>query len=193
MSDLQARLRAIEQEIHTLETATPRNSATVDRGGLSVVDEGSVIVETGGTVFFDEGGSATSSEFSLVAGTGWQIGTERRGSSVVVLNDAPAYSLEVTTANSSAIYEELLLNVDEDNDVPLDGSTSTMVQIFYVTDTPGDIRVDGLSLAPTMVIKSQKDQWAYSYMGTFTNDVTIHTTMPDVSVRVLRLTVNNAS
>lgn len=193
MSDLQTRLQEIEQEIHTLETATPRNSATVDRGGLLVVDEGSIIVETGGTVFFDEGGAATSSAFSITEGTGWQIGTERRGSSVVVLNDAPTYNLEVTTANSTAVYEELILSSDEENHIHLSGASSLMIQIFFVTDDPGNITVQGVNLAPSGIIKSQKNQWAYSYMGTFVDDVTVQTTMADVSARVLRLTVNNAA
>lgn len=193
MSNLQQRLRTIEEEIHTLETATPRNSATVDRGGLGVVDEGSIILEAGGTIFFGEGGSAISANYDMEEHTGWQIGTERRGSSVVVLNDAPGEDLQVTTANSSVVYEEVEVPVQEVTVVPLGSASSVIIQLFAIREERSAVAVSGHDVVPTQVVKSQKEQWAYSYMGNFSDDVHIYTDMEDLTVRSVKLTVNNAS
>lgn len=193
MSSLFDRMREIERELHTLETATPRNSATVDRGGLSVVEDGSVILEAGGTVRFDEGGSATTPTFDISSGTGWKIGTERRGSSVVVINDTPSVSLDVTTANSTSVYEELQVAPREPVEVALSGATMIIVQLFHINEVKGTVLVGGESIEPSRVMKSKKEQWAYSYMGTISQDTTVQTDLEDVSVRLLRITVNNVS
>lgn len=193
MSDLQSRLRNIEANLHTLETATPRNAAAVGRGEFSVVGEGNVILEQGGTVSFDEGGSAISANFSLEDRTGWQIGTERRGSSVVVINDAPSESLTVTTSNSSVVFETIPLTPEETINVPLQGASSMIIQLFTVSERLGSVVMGGSEIKPTGVIKSQKPQWAYSYMETLTSSIDISTDISEVSVRVARLSVNNAS
>lgn len=193
MSSLFDRMREIERELHTLETATPRNSATVDRGGLSVVEDGSVILEAGGTVRFDEGGSATTPTFDISSGTGWKIGTERRGSSVVVINDTPSVALDVTTANSTSVYEELQVAPREPVEVALSGATMIIVQLFHINEVKGTVLVGGESIEPSRVMKSKKEQWAYSYMGTISQDTTVQTDLEDVSVRLLRITVNNVS
>lgn len=193
MSSLFDRMREIERELHTLETATPRNSATVDRGGLSVVEDGSVILEAGGTVRFDEGGSATTPTFDISSGTGWKIGTERRGSSVVVINDTPSVALDVTTANSTSVYEELQVAPGEPVEVALSGATMIIVQLFHINEVKGTVLVGGESIEPSRVMKSKKEQWAYSYMGTISQDTTVQTDLEDVSVRLLRITVNNVS
>lgn len=193
MSTFFEQVRAIEEELHRLETATPRNSATVDRGGLQVVDEGNIIVEQGGTVFFREGGSAISDDFSIEEGIGWQIGTERRGSSVVVLNDVPGTSLPITTANSSVDYEEVLLTPGEIYTALLGDSSTMITQIFHVTEVSGMLAANGETISPSEVLKSQKTQWAYSYMNYSDTDVEIVTDLPGVQVRLARLSVNNAA
>lgn len=193
MSTFFEQVRAIEEELHNLETATPRNSATVDRGGLQVVDEGSILVEQGGTVFFREGGSAISDDFSIESGKGWQIGTERRGSSVVVLKDIPGADLTVTTANSSVKYEEVLLVPDETYTVLLGESSTMIVQVFHVSEATGSLKIAGETVRPNEVIKSQKTQWAYSYMGYSDTDVDLLTALEGVQVRIARLSVNNAA
>lgn len=193
MSSLFDRMREIERELHTLETATPRNSATVDRGGLSVVEDGSVILEAGGTVRFDEGGSATTPTFDISSGTGWKIGTERRGSSVVVINDTPSVELDVTTANSTSVYEEVQVAPGEPVEILLGDASMVMVQLLHIGVDRGIVSVDGESIVPGRVIKSRKEQWAYSYMGTFSQDTSVQTDLEDVSVRLLRITVNNVS
>lgn len=193
MSTLIKSLADIELELHTLETATPRNSATVSRGGLSVVDEGRVIVEAGGTVFFGEGGSAVSGDYSLTESTGWQVGTERRGSSIVVLNDIPGSGLEVTTADSSVVYEVVPLDSTQPTSLELGTSSSMIVQLFHTSETKCDLVIDGENIYPTSIIKSKKEQWAYSYMSSAHSDVDFVTTLADVEIRVARLSVNNAS
>ena len=193
MSTLTQSLSDIELELHTLETATPRNSATVSRGGLSVVDEGRVIVEAGGTVFFGEGGSAVSGNYSITESTGWQVGTERRGSSIVVLNDIPGAELEVTTADSSVVYEVVPLDSTQPTSLELGTSSSMIVQIFHTSETKGDLVIDGENIYPTSIIKSKKEQWAYSYMSSVHSDVDFVTTLTNVEIRVARLSVNNAS
>lgn len=193
MSTLNDSIRSIEEELHTLETATPRNSATVDRGGLSVVDEGSVIVEAGGTVFFDEGGAAASGNFSIIDKTGWQIGTERRGTSILVFNDAPGESLEVTTADSSADYEEVQLVPGEDSTISLGEASTMYVHLFHTSESLGNVTINGEILRASEVFKSQKTQWVYSYMRCSAEDVVVSTDMEEVQVRVLRLSVNNAA
>lgn len=193
MSTLIEQIRAIEEELHTLETATPRNSATVDRGGLEVVDEGSVIVARGGTVRFEEGGAAMSHDFSIEEGTGWQIGTERRGSSVVVLHGVARSSLEVSSADSTAEYEEIPTTPGEDATVEILGSSMMIVQIFGVWPEVGTLVVAGDTVTSQEVIKSQKAQWAYSYIGHFTENIVIRSDLPDLQVRVVRLSVNNAA
>lgn len=193
MSTLIEQIRAIEEELHTLETATPRNSATVDRGGLEVVDEGSVIVARGGTVLFEEGGAAMSHNFSIADGTGWQIGTERRGSSVVVLHGVARSTLEVSSADSTAKYEEISVTSGEDTTVEILDASLMIVQIFGVWSENGLLTVEGDTVTPNEVIKSQKSQWAYSYMGHFTENIVIRSDLPNLQVRVVRLSVNNAS
>lgn len=193
MSTLIKSLADIELELHTLETATPRNSATVSRGGLSVVDEGRVIVEAGGTVFFGEGGSAVSGNYSITESTGWQVGTERRGSSIVVLNDIPGAGLEVTTADSSVGYEVVSLDNTQPTILELGTASSMIVQLFHTSESRGDLTIDGESIYPTSVIKSKKEQWAYSYMSSVHSDVAFVTTLTNVEIRVARLSVNNAS
>lgn len=193
MSTLIDQIRAIEEELHTLETATPRNSATVDRGGLEVVDEGSVIVTRGGTVLFEEGGAAMSHDFSIEDGTGWQIGTERRGSSVVVLHGVSGTSLEVSSADSTAKYEEIAVTSGEDSTIEILGASMMIVQIFGVWPETGSLIVGKDTVIPNEVIKSQKAQWAYSYMGNFTENTVIRSDLPNLQARVVRLSVNNAA
>lgn len=193
MSTMLQRLKAIELELHTLETATPRNSASVDRGGLSVVDDGSVILEAGGTVYFAEGGSAVSGDYDLDTQAGWQIGTERRGSSVVVINDIPSLSLDVSTANSEAVYEEIDLVVGEPNLISLEGYTMMILQLHLVSPLLGIIRVDGAEIYPSKVIKSREEQWTYGHLGTYHNDVEVTTDLEGVSVKLTKLSVNNVS
>lgn len=193
MSTLIEQIRAIEEELHTLETATPRNSATVDRGGLEVVDEGSVIVASGGTVLFEEGGAAMSHDFSIEDGAGWQIGTERRGSSVVVLHDVAGTSLEVSSADSTAKYEEIAATPGEDLTIGLLGASMMIVQIFGVWPEMGTLTVSGGTVTPNEVIKSQKTQWAYSYMDHFTENAVVRTDLPNLQARVVRLSVNNVA
>lgn len=193
MSTLIEQIRAIEEELHTLETATPRNSATVDRGGLEVVDEGSVIVARGGTVLFEEGGAAMSHDFSIEDGTGWQIGTERRGSSVVVLHGVSGTSLEVSSADSTATYEEITATPGEDTTIEILGSSMMIIQVFGVWPERGILTVAGETVTPNEVIKSKKSQWAYSYMGHFTENIVIRSDLPDLQARVVRLSVNNAA
>lgn len=193
MSTLQQRLKAIELEVHTLETATPRNSASVDRGGLSVVDEGSVILESGGTVYFDEGGSAISWDYDLDSQHGWQVGTERRGTSVVVLNDVPGLDLNVTTANSEASYEEIEAEAGAPIQIQLGGYSMMMVQLHHVAPIKGSIMVDGFEVFPTEIIKSKITQWAYGHLGTYHGDVEVLTDLEGLVVRVTRLLVNNVS
>lgn len=193
MRDLQRRLRAIEEEIHTLETATPRNSATVDRGAMSIVEGGSLILQKGGTMLFEEGGSAISANYDIEEKTGWQIGTERRGSSVVVLNDVPGSDLQVTTANSSADYDELTLATDEVTVISIGSSSSVIVQLFEVREEKSTVVISDHAVMPSKVFKSQKEQWVYSYMGTFSEDIHIYTDMPGMVVRYVKLSVNNVS
>lgn len=193
MSDLQKRLRDIEEELHTLETATPRNSATVDRGAMSIVDGGSVVLQEGGTMFFAEGGSAISSNYDIEEKLGWQIGTERRGTSVVVLNDAPGRGLQVTTANSSIVYEEIFATPGEVTVIPKGDHSSVIIQLFEVREGKSTVVISGRDLTPTRVYKSQKEQWAYNYMSTFSEDIHIYTDMNDLVVRCSRLSVNNVS
>lgn len=193
MTTLQQALNDVELELHTLETATPRNSATVDRGELRVVDEGSVILRAGGTMFFGEGGSAVSSDYSLPDRTGWQIGTERRGTAVVVLNDTPGTDLEVTTADSSVEYEEISLSVEEPTEIELGEFSALIVQVFDVVPEAGNLSVGDAQIMPTQVYKSRKLQYAYSYMDTLTEGTVIVTDIPNLIVRVARLSVNNAS
>lgn len=193
MSDLQKRLRDIEEELHTLETATPRNSATVDRGAMSIVDGGSVVLQEGGTMFFAEGGSAISSNYDIEEKLGWQIGTERRGTSVVVLNDAPGRGLQVTTANSSVVYEEIPTTPGEVTVIPKGDYSSVIIQLFEVREDKSTVVISGRDLTPTRVYKSQKEQWAYNYMNTFSEDIHIYTDMNDLVVRCSRLSVNNVS
>ena len=193
MSTLFEQVRALEDELHTLETATPRNSATVDRGGLEVVDEGSVIVEKGGTVFFEEGGAAMSHDFSIEQGTGWQIGTERRGTSVVVLHDVQGASLDVSSADSSAEYEEISVTPGETITVAMGEASMLIVQVFGVWPDVGSLVISGEAVRPSEVIKSKKAQWAYSYMGHFTEDTSIYTDLENLKARVVRLSVNNAA
>lgn len=186
-------LTDIEKEIHTLETATPRNSATVSRGGLRVVDDGKVIVVDGGTVYFDEGGSAVSSNYSIEDKSGWQIGTERRGSSIVVFNDAPGAGLTVSTANSSSGYEEIHLTAGETSTVSVEGYSAVVLHVFHTSLISGSITLAGHTVSPRKIIKSQKDQWAFSYMTMYTDDVEVMTDMDNVVLRVAYLSVNNAS
>lgn len=193
MSDLQKRLRDIEEELHTLETATPRNSATVDRGAMSIVDGGSVVLQEGGTMFFAEGGSAISSNYDIEEKLGWQIGTERRGTSVVVLNDAPGRGLQVTTANSSVVYEEIPTTPGEVTVIPKGDHSSVIIQMFEVREDKSTVVISGRDLTPTRVYKSQKEQWAYNYMSTFSEDIHIYTDMNDLVVRCSWLSVNNVS
>lgn len=193
MISLFDRIREIERELHTLETATPRNSATVDRGGLSVVGEGSITLEAGGTVRFDDGGSATTPDFDITEGTGWKIGTERRGSSVVVINDALDTTLNVTTANSSADYEEVTLDPLNPLPIGLEGHSLMTIQLYHVSEVRGEITVGDKKISPSSVMKSRKDQWVYTYMGSLTEDITAQTDLAGVSLRILRLTVNNVS
>lgn len=193
MSDLQKRLRDIEEELHTLETATPRNSATVDRGAMSIVDGGSVVLQEGGTMFFAEGGSAISSNYDIEEKLGWQIGTERRGTSVVVLNDAPGRGLQVTTANSTVVYEEIPTTPGEVTVIPKGDYSSVIIQLFEVREDKSTVVISGRDLTPTRVYKSQKEQWAYNYMSTFSEDIHIYTDMNDLVVRCSWLSVNNVS
>ena len=158
-----------------------------------MVEDGSVILEAGGTVRFDEGGSATTPTFDISSGTGWKIGTERRGSSVVVINDTPSVALDVTTANSTSVYEELQVAPREPVEVALSGATMIIVQLFHINEVKGTVLVGGESIEPSRVMKSKKEQWAYSYMGTISQDTTVQTDLEDVSVRLLRITVNNVS
>lgn len=191
MTDLHRRLTVIEDQLHRLETATPRNSATVDRGQMSVVDEGSLTVSDGGEVRYEDGGSIVSSDFDSPGGSGWQVGTERRGTSVVVVNDIPGYPVEVSTADSFTDYLEV--PVDSESLVVLGEYRIAMVSLFHVTDTPGELRVGGRTVHPTNVVKDQTDQYAYAHMGTFDADFTIQTTMSGVSARVLLVSVNNVA
>lgn len=193
MTNLQRRLRDIEEELHTLETATPRNSATVDRGAMSIVDGGSVVLQEGGTMFFAEGGSAISSNYDIEEKLGWQIGTERRGTSVVVLNDAPGRGLQVTTANSSVVYEEIPTTPGEVTVIPKGDYSSVIIQLFEVREGKSTVVISGRDLTPTRVYKSQKEQWAYNYMSTFSEDIHIYTDMNDLVVRCSWLSVNNVS
>lgn len=193
MTTLQQRLGAIERELHTLETATPRNSASVDRGGLSVVDEGSVILEAGGTVYFGEGGSAVSGDYDLEEQRGWQIGTERRGTSVVVVNDVPGTETEVSTANSSASYEEVSIEVEQDNIIELGEDSMLIVQLHHISPDRGSIEINNQSVLESEIIKSAKTQWTYNHMETFSQDVNITTDLAEVTARVVRLSVNNVS
>lgn len=193
MSTLLDQIRALEDELHTLETATPRNSATVDRGGLEVVDEGSIIVEQGGTVFFEEGGAAMSHDFSIEDGTGWQIGTERRGSSVIVLQDVQGVSLDVTSADSSAEYEKISVTPGEAVTVGVGEASMLILQVFGVWPAVGSLVISGEAVRPSEVIKSQKTQWAYSFMGHFTEDASIYTDLENLEIRVVRLSVNNSA
>lgn len=193
MSTLLEQVRAIEEELHTLETATPRNSATIDRGSLQVVDEGNIVVGQGGTVLFEEGGAAMSHDFSIEDGTGWQIGTERRGSSVVVLSDVTDSTLDIKPSNSTALYEEVSVTPGEESKVELLDASMMIVQIFGVWPSAGTLTVSGNDVRPSEVIKSKKTQWAYSFMGHFTEDATVLTSLENLQARVVRLSVNNAA
>ena len=193
MSTLFEQVRAIEEELHTLETATPRNAATIDRCSLQVVDEGNIVVGQGGTVLFEEGGAAMSHDFSIEDGTGWQIGTERRGSSVVVLSDVSDSTLDIEPSNSTALYEEVSVTPGEESTVELLDASMMIVQIFGVWPSTGTLTVSGNDVRPSEVIKSKKAQWAYSFMGHFTEDVTVLTSLENLQARVVRLSVNNAA
>lgn len=190
MSSLEDRLSILEKTVSTIETATPRNSSTVSRGELSVVGQGDIVVESGGTLEFLVGGSVRSDDFDISSGTGWSIGTERRGSAVTALHSVSGVST-VKSASSDTRFSSYV--VDDEMTIELDEFSSMIVQIYHINEFSVDLEVNGQKLYPTEVIHSAKVAYVYTYMDHVVGPVVVNTESDNITVNVLRLLVNNVT
>lgn len=189
MTTLLDRIRSLEKTVSTIETATPRNSTTVQRGELTIASGGTVYIENGGSIKFDVGGSAQSSDFSVNDGTGWCIGTERRGSAVVVVSNIPG-AHDVSPADSYMEFESTTAMADIS--ITSDSKKTVFVAISHITESPGELIINGLTISPIEVIKSSKTQYLYTHLGQHSS-VDISTSMDGIAVKTLSLTVNNVA